>query len=126
MKVLLPLSLIAALITAPVFAADCGVPNGEVEIPDGAKASKEEMLVASHALKDANAAVIAYGDCLKLEQDAKFAAGGEQMKDEEKVKISTAYADLQNTQVEKLQKLADRFNAELRAFKAKQPPPAQQ
>jgi hypothetical protein len=42
------------------------------------------------------------------------------MKDEAKVKISTEYANLQNAEVEKLQKLADQFNVEVRAFKAKQ------
>ena len=41
------------------------------------------------------------------------------MKDEERVKISTDYANRQNVEVEKLQKLADKFNVEVRAFKAK-------
>jgi hypothetical protein len=42
------------------------------------------------------------------------------------VKISADYANRQNAEVEKLQKLADRFNVEVRAFKAKQPPAAGQ
>ena len=49
---------------------------------------------------------------------------GTDMKDEERVKISTEYASRQNAEVEKLQKLADKFNVEVRAFKAKQPPAA--
>ena len=122
MKVLLPLSLVAALVAAPAF-ADCTTPLNDVKIPDGSKATMDEMLAAKHAIQENNAAVETYTQCLKAEQDAKIAAGGPDMKDEEKVKISTEYVNRQNAEVEKLQKLADRFNVEVRAFKAKQPPP---
>ena len=123
MKVLLPLSLVAALVAAPAF-ADCTAPTKEVKIPDGATASMDDMLAAKHAIQENNTAVETYTQCLKAEQDAKIAAGGTDMKDEERVKISTDYANRQNAEVEKLQKLADKFNVEVRAFKAKQPPAA--
>ena len=123
MKVLLPLSVVAALAAAPAF-ADCTAPTKEVNIPDGSKATMDEMLAAKHAIQENNTAVEAYTACLKAEQDAKIAAGGTDMKDEERVKISTEYANKQNAEVEKLQKLADKFNVEVRAFKAKQPPAA--
>ena len=122
MKVLLPLALAAALMAAPAF-ADCTAPNNDVKIPDGAKATMDEMLAAKHAIQENDSAVQAYVQCLKAEQDAKIAAGGPDMKDEEKVKISTEYTNRQNAEVEKDQKLADKFNVEVRAFKAKQPPP---
>ena len=121
MKVLLPLSVLAALATAPAF-ADCTAPPNEVKIPDGATATMDQMLAAKHAIQENNTAVEAYTQCLKAEQDAKIAAGGTDMKDEERVKISTEYANRQNAEVEKLQKLADKFNVEVRAFKAKQAP----
>ena len=123
MKVLLPLSLVAAFVAAPAF-ADCTAPNNDVKIPDGSTATMDEMLAAKHAIQENNAAVEAYTQCLKTEQDAKIAAGGPDMKDEAKVKISTEYASRQNVEVEKLQKLAAKFNLEVRAFKAKQAPPA--
>jgi hypothetical protein len=47
------------------------------------------------------------------EQDTRVAAG------EDRAKIAPEYAKLQNNEVDKLQKVADRFNVELRAFKAK-------
>ena len=122
MNVLLPLSLVAALAAAPAFAT-CTAPANEVKIPDGSKATMDDMLAAKHAIQENNAAVETYTQCLKTEQDAKIAAGGTDMKDEERVKISTEYANRQNAEVEKLQKLADKFNVEVRAFKAKQPPP---
>jgi len=119
MKVLLPVLLIAAALASPAHAT-CTAPLNDVKIPDGSKATMDEMLAAKHAIQENNAAVETYTQCLKAEQEAKLAAGGPDMKDEEKVKISTQYANLQNAEVEKLQKLADRFNVEVRAFKAKQ------
>jgi hypothetical protein len=123
MKFLIPLSVVAALVAAPAF-ADCTAPANDVKIPDGSTATMDEMLTAKHAIQENNTAVEAYTQCLKAEQDAKIAAGGTDMKDEQRVKIATEYATLQNAEVEKLQKLADKFNAEVRAFKAKQAPAA--
>jgi hypothetical protein len=125
MKVLLPLTLLAALAAAPVY-ADCTPPNNDVKIPDGATATKDQMLAAQHAIKDADAAIATFSDCLRAEQDAKIAAGGDKLTDADKLKISTEYVNRQNVEVEKLQKLADQFNVELRAYKAKLPPPPPQ
>jgi len=122
MNALLPLSLVAVLAAAPVY-ADCPLPNEDIKIPDGATATKDQMLAAQHAIKDADAAIATFADCLRDEQDAKIAAGGDKMTDAEKLKISTEYVNRQNAEVEKLQKLADQFNVELRAYKAKQTPP---
>ena len=119
MKVLLPALLIAAALASPVHAA-CTAPTNTVKIPNGSTATMEEMLAAKKAIQENNAVVETYTQCLKAEQEAKIAAGGPDMKDEAKVKISTEYANLQNAEVEKLQKLADQFNVEVRAFKAKQ------
>ena len=57
-----------------------------------------------------------YTDCLQQEQAAKLEAGGD------KVKLQKQYAELNNAQVEKVQQLADKFNTELKAFKAKSAP----
>ena len=119
MKVLLPALLIAAALASPAHAA-CTAPTNEVKIPNGNTATMDEMLAAKKAIQENNALVETYTQCLKAEQEAKIAAGGPDMKDEAKVKISTEYANLQNIEVEKLQKLADQFNVEVRAFKAKQ------
>jgi hypothetical protein len=119
MKVLLPVLLIAAALASPAHAA-CTAPTNEVKIPNGSTATMDEMLAAKKAIQENNAVVETYTQCLKAEQEAKIAAGGPDMKDEAKVKISTEYANLQNAEVEKLQKLADQFNVEVRAFKAKQ------
>ena len=124
MKALLPLSLVAALLAAPAY-ADCTPPANDVKIPDGNTATKDEMLAAQHAIRENDAAIKTYGDCLQSEQDAKITAGGDKMKDEDKQKIAAEYATKQNAAVEKLQKLADEFNVALRAWKARQAPPPQ-
>jgi hypothetical protein len=118
MKALLPALLIAA-VAATAAHADCTAPANDVKIPDGNTATMDDMLAAKHAIQANNTAVETYTQCLKTEQDAKIAAGGPDMKDEEKTKIATEYMNRQNAEVEKLQKLADRFNLEVRNYKAK-------
>jgi hypothetical protein len=123
MKFLLPLSLLTALVAAPAF-ADCSAPSNEVKVPDGAAATKDEMIAAQHAVKDYNDTVKNYIDCITKEMDAKVAAGGDKLNDTDRQKISKEYADMQNAAVERVQKVADKFNVELRAWKAKNAPPA--
>ncbi len=118
MKALLPMSLLATLLAASAF-ADCVAPTIDIKVPDGTTATLDEMLAAKHAIKDADATVAQFADCLKAEQDAKIAAGGDKMKDEEKVKISAGYVDRQNAVADQLQKVADQFNVAVRAYKAK-------
>jgi hypothetical protein len=123
MKFLLPLSLLTALLTAPAF-ANCTAPSNEVKVPDGTSASKDEMIAAQRAVKDYNAAVKDYIDCINKEMDAKIAMGGDKMTDADRQKISGEYVSMQNAAVDRVQKVADRFNVELRAWKAKNTPPA--
>jgi uncharacterized alpha/beta hydrolase family protein len=118
MKVLLPISLLAAVLAAPAF-ADCTAPTIAITVPDGTQATMEQMVATQHAIRDSDAAVQQFADCLKAEQDAKIAAGGDKMKDEEKVKISAQYVDRQNAVADQLQKIADQFNVAVRAYKAK-------
>jgi hypothetical protein len=112
MKLMLTVSMFAALAAGPVFAA-CAVPDGAVQIPDGTAATREEMIAAQKAVVAYDAAVKSYYDCLQQELEAKIAAGGD------KAKIQLEYSKLNNVQVEKVQQLADKFNAELKAYKAK-------
>jgi len=112
MKMLLPLCVLAMLTAGPAL-ADCAAPDGTVQIPDGSMATREEMIAAQKAVVAYDAAVKTYTDCLAQEQQQKLDAGGD------KVKLQKHYAELNNSQVEKVQQLADKFNAELKAFKAK-------
>ncbi len=120
MKVLLPLTMIAALATSTAF-ADCAVPDSKLNIPNGSKATKDEMITAMRAVKAYDASVKTYTDCVKTEQDAAIVAGGDKMTQEERDKVVSKFVEKQNEQIDKAQKVADKFNAELRAYKAKNP-----
>jgi hypothetical protein len=106
------MTALTALAGAPVW-ADCAVPDDVVQIPDGSSATREEMVAAQKAVVAYDAAVKAYSDCLQQEQADKIAAGGD------KAKLQLQYSKLNNEQVEKVQQLADKFNTELKAYKAK-------
>jgi hypothetical protein len=108
------LTALTALSALPAF-ADCQAPSDSVAIPNGTSATRDEMVTAQKAVRAFDAAVKTYTECLQQEEDARIAAGGD------KEKLAKQYADMQNTQVDKAQKLADKFNVELRAYKAKNP-----
>lgn len=112
MKILLPVAALLALATGTAL-ADCAIPENNVQIPDGSTATKAEMIAAQKAVQAYDAAVKTYTDCLAQEQQQKIDAGGD------KAKLQKQYAEMNNVQVEKVQQLADKFNTELKAYKAK-------
>lgn len=120
MKFLLPLTMIATL-AAGAAQAECAKPDSKLSVPNGSKATKDEMVTAQKAVKALDAAVKEYGTCVAAEQDAEIAKGGEKLTQEARDKIVGRYSKLINDEVDKLQKIADKFNAEIRAYKAKNP-----
>jgi outer membrane protein assembly factor BamD (BamD/ComL family) len=114
MKLTLFISVLMVLGIAPVHAA-CTAPDVAVQIPNGLTATLDEMKAAQAAVKAANAAVSDYTACLQQEQNDKIAGGGD------KTKIQKAYAKLNDEEVDKLQQVVDKFNAELRAYNGRGP-----
>jgi hypothetical protein len=92
MKRFVSMTVLWAALAVPAFA--CDRPNAPTSIPDGASASKEDMLAAKKAVDAFKGAMEEYFTCEK--NGAKIAAA-------------------QN----ELVKVADRFNVQVRAFKAK-------
>jgi hypothetical protein len=78
------------------FAAECVEPPPVTDIPNGASATREQMLSAQRTIKAYDIAVKTYSDCLRDSNDVTNRA---------------------NQAVEKLQKLAEKFNVQLIAFK---------
>jgi hypothetical protein len=109
---MLTVSLLVVLAAGPAF-ADCAPPSDSVQIPDGATATRDQMIAAQRAVKAYDTAVKAYGACLQQDETAKVTAGGD------KDKLNVQYAKLNNAQVDKVTKVAAKFNDELRAYKAK-------
>jgi hypothetical protein len=116
---LLSLSGLACLATLPVH-ADCVAPLNDVRIPNGNKATMEEMVAASHTLQENTTEVESFFHCLKSEQAAKIDAIGPAITDEQRTKIASEYANRLTAEQEKLQRLADRFDLEERNFRTRQ------
>ncbi len=119
MKASLALSIAVALAAAPAF-ADCVAPLNDVKIPNGNRATMEQILAANHEMQEHTTEVDAYGQCLKAEQQAKIVAIGPDITDDQKAKIASEYVNRQNAEVEKLQTLSDQYNVAVRDFRAKQ------
>src|SRR6516165_4264490 len=73
MKALSSLLILAALAGGQAYAA-CSYPKAPDKLPDGATATKEEMIAAQKMVKAYNDDIKAYTDCLKLEHDETMKA----------------------------------------------------
>jgi hypothetical protein len=110
-------SLVAiALVASPVHAA-CTYPTAPAKIPDGATATLAEMVAAQKAVKQFDEQINAYTACIKLEEDAQLK--GDKLTAEQKKAIEAQQAQKNNAAVDEDQALADRFNEQIRIFKAK-------
>jgi hypothetical protein len=96
MKSLL-LAGIASLIPFSAWAA-CQAPSSPPSPPNGATATREQMVSAQAAIKDYNVAVNTYAECARKSGVTDVEVG---------------------RVIGQLEKVAQQFNAELRAFKQK-------
>jgi hypothetical protein len=105
-----PKWMLAAAAAAYCFSlaahADCVLPPAPSKIPDGNSASEQEMITAMQTLKEYNADVDTYLKCLEFETKQNRLSAGDQEK-------------MHNTAVDTLQKVAAKFNEQVRTFKSK-------
>ena len=114
MKLLTTTLLTIALLAAqPALAAKrCSTP-AEPGIPDGEKATEEDLIGAQKAVKTYMDAANAYLECLTE-------AGGTLGDDEEALAMKAAMIESHNNMVDNMEAVANQFNLALRAYKAKQ------
>lgn len=105
--------------TAPVLAADCVYPKKPVDPPNGAKATQDEMVGAMKATRQFDADVKAYQACLDTETEAMLNALGSKATAEDIKRVKDKQTLKANTAYEEAAKVAEAFNVQLRAFKAK-------
>ncbi|MEO7774612.1 MAG: hypothetical protein ABIT36_01345 [Steroidobacteraceae bacterium] len=120
MKLVLATALLAVLSTVPAF-ADCTYPRAPDKIPDGNSAALEEMVAVKKAVEQYNKDMEAYLSCIKLEHDDTLAKQGEAMTPEKKKQFEDMQTQKNNAAVTELQSVADRFNEQVRNYKAKHP-----
>ena len=118
MKALLAMALTAALMAATAY-ADCPYPPAPDKLPDGASATLEEMIAGQKAVKAYDKAINDYVACIDRELDAAIANGGDQLKPQQKADMQHVEAQKHNAAIDQLQNIADRFNEQVKVFKAR-------
>ena len=100
-------------LSLPAFA--CEYPDS-VEIPNGATATRDEMLAAQQDVKDYIAAMEVYLACIAEEEEALLATQEQigMIDDEELINRSRALTLKHNDAVEQMELVAARFNEEVR------------
>jgi hypothetical protein len=118
MKALFAMALTAALTAAPVH-ADCPYPAAPEKLPDGASATLEEMVAGQKAVKVYDKAINDYVACIDRELDETIKKGGDQLKPQQKTDMQHVEAQKHNAAIDQLQSVADRFNEQVKVFKAR-------
>jgi hypothetical protein len=100
--------------------ADCPLTVAPA-VPDAAKASREQMLAARAAFQTYDAAVNAYVKCVdaaidRVSKEYQGAASPDELQ-----RLSVFGNSAHNTAIDQEQAVADQFNNEIKAFKAKHP-----
>lgn len=111
LRTLAPLALIAL---SPLALA-CDYPS-RVDIPDGATASKEQMLESQQAVKAYMSTMEEYLTCIEREEK-ETVAGMPEITEEELATRQAALTKKYNAAVEEMEIIAARFNEAVRAYK---------
>jgi hypothetical protein len=123
MKAWIPFVLITAVLAAHGQAlAACVYPKSPDAPPDGATATKEQMIAAAQDFKRYNADMNAYLECIKLEMDTAEPKDISKLSADEKKKAAEQHnilAQKNNAAVDELQAVIGRFNEQLKIYKAK-------
>ena len=116
MKALLAIAFATA--TAAAY-ADCPYPQAPTKIPDGASATLEDMVAGQKAVAAYQKAINDYTACIDKELDDALAKGGDKLKPEQKADMQRVEAQKHNAAVDQLQAIADRFNEQVKVYKAR-------
>jgi hypothetical protein len=117
MKTILPLALFAAFFAMPSYAA-CSYPKAPDNVPDGNSATLEQMLASQKAVKAFDAAITAYQSCLETENNEAIAANPS-LSEEQRRERMNILAQRQNAAVDDAQSWADKINAQIRVWRAR-------
>jgi hypothetical protein len=123
MKALIAIAAVAAVSAlAPVTGwADCPYPTAPKSMPDGNKASLDEMMAMKKTVKEYDDSTSTYLDCIKKEHDDAVAEVGDVTTDKgkkAKEKLDKVEAEKHNAAVTADQTVADKFNEQVRIYKA--------
>ncbi|HTB67360.1 MAG TPA: hypothetical protein VK727_14115 [Steroidobacteraceae bacterium] len=118
---------IAALVVATQASAACSYPKAPDKIPDGTKATKEEMIAGMKTMRAYNDLIKQYTDCLKSEHDASAAKidaspasdkAAQDKKDAQKADLDKVLAQKNDAAVDEASAVTGRFNEQIKAYNA--------
>jgi hypothetical protein len=116
---------IAALVAATQASAACSYPKSPDKIPDGTKATKEEMIAGMKTMRAYNDLIKQYTDCLKSEHDAAAAKidaspapdkAAQDKKDAQKEDLDKVLAQKNDAAVDEASAVTGRFNEQIKAY----------
>src|SRR5690349_14342270 len=98
--------------------AACDYPVAPGKFPDGTQATLDEMKAAKASVVKYNADMETYLECIKSEYDAKVAAQTDATP-QQKAEMEKVQTQKHNAAVDEVTEVTNRFNEQLRAYKAK-------
>ncbi len=113
------LTTLACALLAATAGATCVYPRPPENLPDGATATLDQMVAAQTAVKQFDKDIAAYNACLDMELQSIMAST--ELNDARKAELQAMQAKKNNAAVDEAQSVADRFNEQLRAYKAANP-----
>ena len=112
------LAMVFAMATAAAY-ADCPYPQAPTKLPDGATATLEDMVAGQKAVGAYQKAINDYTTCIDKELDDAIAKCGDKLKPQQKQDMQQVEAQKHNAAVDQLQTIADRFNEQVKVYKAR-------
>jgi hypothetical protein len=113
---------IAALGFAMQASAACTYPKAPDSIPDGSKATKDEMIAGMKAMRAYNDLIKQYTDCLKDDHDSAVAkidpSLAKDKQDARKAELDNVLAQKNDAAVDAAQTVTGRFNDQIKAYNA--------
>jgi len=111
-------ALILGGVAASHAMAACEYPTAPGKFPDGASATLDEMKAAKASVVKYNNDMEAYLVCIKQEFDAKVAENTSST-DKQKAEMQRMQDQKHNAAVKEVTEVTERFNEQLRTYKAK-------
>jgi hypothetical protein len=118
MKALLAIAFTASLSAGTAY-AECPYPAAPANLPDGRTATMEEMVAGQKSVKEYDTAIKSYVDCIDKEVEDSIAKGGDKLKPQQKSDMQKVEAQKHNAAIDQLQSVVDRFNEQIKIYKAK-------
>lgn len=118
MNRLIQITTFVALIFMAQSSLACDYPE-RVTVPDGTTASKDEMIAGQREVKSYVTAMEAYLACIESEENQAVDALGDEVDEDTKSQRAELFNKKYNAAIEEMNLVAEEFNVQVRAYKAK-------